>query len=172
MSDPWGPPWSNRSNAPQIPYRVYLAEKEVFVGNLAVGAVSYGTPIHKPVHPSSVPDQPTFLGIVVALFFQCMAALLSPANPMRRTIRGALILHTLALFVFVTIPVGMGLNFSSIEYINNREFPGNGQYPPGPLGYDGIVSTKATAPIFNAMFPLNQWLADGLLVRLIASSVT
>ena len=101
-----------------------------------------------------------------------MAALLSPANPMRRVIRGALVVHTVALFVFVSIPVGMGLNFSSIEYINDREFPGNDQYPPGPLGYDGIVSTKATAPIFNAMFPLNQWLADGLLVRLIASSVT
>ena len=36
-------PWSNDPNAPQIPYGLYLSEKENFAGVL-LGAVSYGTP--------------------------------------------------------------------------------------------------------------------------------
>ena len=45
MSDPWGDPWSNNPNAPQIPFWVYTAEREGFVGRLA-GAILYGTQVH------------------------------------------------------------------------------------------------------------------------------
>ena len=113
----------------------------------------------------------TFLGIVMALFFQCMATLLNPANPMRKGTRWALVAHTVALFSFLTLPFGIVFNWLSIEYINNREFPGNDEFPPGPLGYDYLLSLGATSTVFNAMFPLNQWLADGLLVSPILNSV-
>ena len=106
----------------------------------------------------------TFLGIVVALFFQCISVLLSPINPLRKGIKWALVAHTIALFSFLTIPVGIELNNLFIDYINNREFPGNDEFPPGPLGYTGLLNLKATTTVFDAMFPLNQWLADGLLV--------
>ena len=113
-----------------------------------------------------------FLGIVVALFFQCMATLLNPANPIRKGIIWALMAHTVALFLFVTIAFGIDLDYLSIEYIDNREFPGNDEFPPGPLGYDDLVTLEVTATVLGAMFPLNQWLADGLLVSPILNSVT
>ena len=56
-------------------------------------------------------------------------------------------------------------------YINNRGFPGGGKYPPGPIGYIYIISTEATTTVLNVMFPLNQWLADGLLVGPISNLV-
>ena len=104
-----------------------------------------------------------FLGIVVALFFQCMATLLNPANPIRKGIRWTLVAHTVVLFMFLTIPAGIDFDHLSIEYINNREFPGDNGFPPGPIGYDDLFAFKATSAVFDAMFPLNQWLANGLL---------
>ena len=100
----------------------------------------------------------------MALFFQCMAMLLSPTNSIRNGIRWPLVAHTIALFLFLTIPLGIDLEYLSMDYINDREFPGTGELPPGPMGYDDLFALKATATVFNAMFPLNQWLADGLLV--------
>ena len=85
-----------------------------------------------------------------------MAALINPANPIKRGIKWALVAHTIALFSVLTIPIGIGFNHLFIEYINNRGFPGNGDYPPGPLGYDGILDFDATTVVFEVMFPLNQ----------------
>ena len=113
----------------------------------------------------------TFLGIVVALFFQCIATLLNPTNPIRKGVRWAFVAHTISLFLLVTIPFGIDFDYSSTEYINNREFPGNDEFPPGPLGYDYLLSLGATSTVFDAMFPLNQWLADGLLVSPVSNSV-
>ena len=111
----------------------------------------------------TVPVGLTFLGIAVALFFQCMTTLLSPANPIRKGIRWALVAHTVALFSFLTISVGIPFNNMSIEYIDNREFRDD-KYPPGPLGYDDFLSLKSAITVFYVMFPLNQRLTDGLLV--------
>ena len=83
---------------------------------------------------------------------------------MRRGTKWILIAHTVALFSFLTIPYGIGLNDLSIIYIDDREFPVDNQKVSGPIGYHGILATKATGIVFDAMFPLNQWLADGLLV--------
>ena len=94
-----------------------------------------------------------------------MTTLLNPANPIRKHIRCALVAHTVALFLFLTIPFGTEFDYLSNEYINNREFP------PGPIGYDGLLSLKASTTVLNAMFPLNQWLADGLLVSPILNLV-
>ena len=112
----------------------------------------------------TVPVRPMFLGIAVTVFFRCMCVLLSPANPIKRGIKCALVVHTVALFLFLTIPVGIDLNYLSISYINDREFPGDDEQPPGPFGYGDTLHDKATFAVFSLMFPLNQWLADGLLV--------
>lgn len=110
-------------------------------------------------------------GIVVALFFQCIGVLLSPVNPIKKGTKWTLLVHTVAMFTFLTIPFGIFLNNKSICYINNREYPGDDQYPPGPFGYWSILNTEGITTVFNIMFPLNQWLADGLLVRPISNSV-
>ena len=118
----------------------------------------------------TVPVGLTPSGIVVALFFQCMATLLSPADRSRKAIRWTLVAHTIALFSFLTIPFGIGFYRLSIDYTNNREFLGNNNFSPGPVGYEGLLGLKASATFSNAMFPLNQWLADGLLVSPVLSS--
>ena len=125
------------------------------------------------MHPLilTLPVRCTFLGIVVALFFQCISVLLSPVNSIRRGVKLALIFHTVAMFAILTIPIGLGASGLPTRYINNREYPGNDEFPPGPIGYDYTLNRKATTIVFDAMFPLNQWLADGLLVGPIPDSV-
>ena len=74
--------------------------------------------------------------------------------------------HTVALFLLSTIRVAMDQYTTSIELINNRNFPGTDKLPPGPLGYDYTLSYNAAfTATRDVAFPLNQWLADGLLVR-------
>ena len=99
-----------------------------------------------------------------------MATLLRPTDRSREGIRWTLVAHTIALFLFLTIQKGIGFYNLSIEYINIREFPGNDEFPPGPTGYNGLLDLKAGITLANAMFPLNQWLADGFLVSPILSS--
>ena len=120
----------------------------------------------------SVLVRPAFLGIVVALFFQCTGVLLNPANPIRRDIKWALVVHTVALFLFLTIPCCLELYFYLTTYIDTGEFPGNDKFFPGPLRYGLVINSKAFITTFDVMFPLNQWLADGLLVGLISNPVT
>jgi hypothetical protein len=73
--------------------------------------------------------------------------------------------YTLVTFSFGTIATGMGLNLQSISRIDGRDFPGSGDsLPPGPLGYKGLIFTKAISIVPNTTFQLNQLLADGLLV--------
>ena len=155
MSDPSEQPWSNYPSAPQITPLVYLTKKGLFAGTL-IGAMSYGALTHTPVHLCSprLPDPPP-QGLLW-LFLRCMAVLLSPANSIRKGIKWASVVHTVALFSVLTIPVGVHLNDSSTIYINIREFPCNNEWPPSPIGSLGIVNTKATTLIFTAMFPLNQ----------------
>ena len=118
-----------------------------------------------------MPARPIFLGIAVALFFRCMDVLLGPANTIGRGIRWAPVVHTVALFSFMTVPIWIDPDYLPIEYVNNREFPGNDEFPPGPFGYSISLGTKAINVVFDIMFPLNQWLADGLLVGPISNSV-
>ena len=117
------------------------------------------------------PIQCIFLGIVVALFLRCMGVLLSPTNSIRRGVKSALVFHTMAMFAFLTIPIVMNAINLSTCYINDREYPGNDKSPPGPIGYSYVLDRKTETFVFDAMFPLNQWLADGLLVRLVSNSV-
>jgi hypothetical protein len=121
-------------------------------------------PRHPPIraHPSLFDP---FLGTVVALFFQCASVLLNPTRPIKKSVKWALVAHTVAMFSFLTTTIGIYLNDGSLLFINNREFPGDNETFPGPVGYEYYLDTKATTIVFEVMFPLNQWLADGLLVN-------
>ena len=99
------------------------------------------------------------------MFFQCITALLDPANRRREGTKWGLIIYTVLMFSFVTISTGMDLNFISISFVDNREFPGFGnQLPPGPIGYRFSAVPNATNIVPSVAFLLNNWLADGLLV--------
>ena len=105
------------------------------------------------------------LGIVVILFFQCIGALVDPANNIGRGVKWGLVAHTTALFLFLMIPTALDLYQASIEFIDNRSFPGTEEIPaPGPIGYVVSLNLDPVTIVFITMFPLNQWLADGLLV--------
>lgn len=114
-------------------------------------------------------------GVAIVLFFQCMHALLNPVNRVRGGINWGIVAHTAAMFSFLTIPISLDLNILSIGYINGREFPGGNGLFPGPLGYQSLRFSgypTATFVVIALMFPLNQWLADGLLVTFVSNSVT
>lgn len=136
-------PWSNNPYAPQITHRLYFAEKTNFAG-FVIGAVCYG--------------------IVIVLFFHCMSALLGPVSRKKGGIKWELVAHTVAMFSFVTVYTAANLDFQSISYIDNRNFPGGDGVPPGPFGYQIYVYFIPISLIQSIMFALNGWLADGLLL--------
>jgi hypothetical protein len=93
-----------------------------------------------------------------------MGVLLNPVKPIERGIKWSLIIHTVAIFSFLTTIFAICIIYLPTEYIDNREYPAVGGNPPGPLGYQATLSNDAAATVYDVMFPLNQWLADGLLV--------
>lgn len=101
-----------------------------------------------------------------------MGALLNPVNRTKGDVKWGLVVHTVAMLLLVTIDVAMSLDLQSISYIENREFPGiRGKIFPGPYGYQDLVCSKAINTVPSIMFQLNQWLADGLLVRYVSKLV-
>ena len=131
--------------------------------------------IHSPQLPIRVHLFARFtLGIVIMVFFKCMAALFNPDHRRRGPIKWGLVFYTVVMFSLVTAGTVMQLDVQSISYIDNRGFPGaKGSIPAGPVGYQELMS----APIVyvqNAVFALNNWLAEGLLVSslLILCSLT
>ena len=111
-------------------------------------------------------------GVVIVLFFQCMDALLNPVDRIRTRIRWGLVAQTVAMFASLTVYTAMSLHLHSISYVDNRNFPGIGGGMPGPLGYQLLIISKPISVVPNAMFPLNQWLADGLLVSPVFNRTT
>ena len=109
------------------------------------------------------------LGVVVAQFCQCMSALFSRT---RRDIKWGLVIHTVLMFSCATIYTVGGLYPASISYIDNREFPGTGGLPPGPVGYQYLVASDPFNTLCFFIVYLNQWLADGLLVSSILFKVS
>lgn len=143
MSDTSAEPWSDNRYAPQIPLWAYIGEKSNLAGTM-IGAMSYG--------------------VVVVLFFHCMGALLDPTNRTNKGIKWALVAHTVATFLFVTVATGMNFDYQSIAYIDNREFPGTSGHAPGPIGYQDSIFAHADNVVPNIMFLLNTCLTDGLLL--------
>jgi hypothetical protein len=80
--------------------------------------------------------------------------------------------YVVAMFSIVTVYTAINLDIQSAGYVDNREFPGeDGLLSPGPLGYQDFVYSQAINVAPAVMFLLNTWLADGLLVSSLLSSV-
>lgn len=168
MPDHQEHPWSNNPNAPKITHEVYLREKNWFAGSI-IGSMLYGTSSESQLHA-----QPSVLtallirsipGALVVLFFKCMMALFNPTYRRGGGVKWSLVLFTVVMFLLVTVHTAMDLDLLSVSFIDNRNFPGvEGVLYPGPAGYREVVYFKAINVIPNATFPLNNWLADGLLV--------
>ena len=107
---------------------------------------------------------PSILGIVIVLFFQCMGALFSSTYRAKTATKWSFVAYVSIMFSFVTIYTAMDLNLQSISYIDNREFPGNSDLPPGPLGYQFLIHANVLSIVPNFMFILCSWMANGLLV--------
>ena len=105
------------------------------------------------------------VGILVVLFFQCMAALFSSTNRRREGIRWCLVSYTVLMFLFATILLGTGMAVQFDSYIDNREYPGvEDEIDPGPVGYRFVLEPGALLMTDTLMFQLNYWLADACLV--------
>lgn len=100
-----------------------------------------------------------------------MRALFNPTNRTTGRAKWGLVVHTTLMFSIVTVATSVGLQLQSISYIDNREFPGGGELPPGPIGYKYVVGSEPIYIIPNTMFQINQWLADGLLVSSASNSI-
>ena len=167
MSYPTQIVWSDNPNAPRISYSVHRWERFAAAGCI-IGSILYGMPTHTYITHRFVPAHfvllPLLLGIAITLFFKCMGTLLNPENRMKRGVKWGLVAHTMAMFSFTSIACVIEGRRRFTSYVENREFPGvEGEYPPGPYGFLSLRSGPITS-VGLLMFPLNQWLADGLLV--------
>lgn len=113
---------------------------------------------------TQIPPVPLILGMLIVLFFQCVAALLNPEPCGRGYQVGTRILHCGHVLVRDRTQRNTA-NSRSSSYIDNREFRGvEGFLPPGPFGYLLFTWSRATTIATSPMFLLNYWLADGFLV--------
>ena len=166
MSQSPEPSWSDNPDAPVIPYRVYFQEKAFFAGVL-ISSILYGmseTPSHTPfIRAQSV--RLVIPGIVIVIFFKCMAALFNSVNRRGEPVKRGLVFYTAITFAVATVLTATNLHLFSIAYIDNRDFPGiDGMVNPGPTGYQVLISPEAVSIIANSAFALGDWLANGLLV--------
>ena len=121
------------------------------------------SPAYTPGYPHLICS--ALAGILVVLFFQCMAALFSSANRRREGIKWWLVSYTVFMLSFATILLGTGMAVQFDCYIDNREYPGvKGKVAPGPLGHKYVIGSGALLMTGALMFQLNYWLADGFLV--------
>jgi len=112
-------------------------------------------------------DDSVILGVLVMLFFQCMAALLNPVHRRGEGVKWWFVSYTVAMFSFVTVYTTVNLHIQSEAFIDNRKdyiHEGYTFVGSGPLQYQYDIRRTALGFIKNTMFNLNNWLADGLLV--------
>ena len=93
-----------------------------------------------------------------------MGSLLDPVNRRMGGINWPLVIHTLVIFSFVTVFTTQSLLLESDSYVDNRDFPGDNLFLPGPFAYQATLYTAAISLIPTVMIYVNTWLADGLLV--------
>lgn len=102
-------------------------------------------------------------GIVIALLFRCMIALLSPTNRTRGGNRWGLVAHTVALISVATISCGR--RFPSLGRLHRRPRVSLWRWaPPGPFGYLLLPKFPAVRTISSSVVQVNQWLVGSLLV--------
>ena len=99
-----------------------------------------------------------------------MNALLDPGNRKNGGTKWWLVAHTTAVFSLVTIFTTIELNFQFVAFIDNPGFPGNSVLPPGPLGYGLSIFGGTISNFALVICPLNNWLADGLVVSVVFNS--
>lgn len=98
-----------------------------------------------------------------------MDALLNPANRKKGGIKWGLVVHTLAMFSFLTVDFCVNFAYQSFGYIN-CEFPGDKLSVGGPCRGHYAPFRAPLAIVSEIMFYLNMWLADGLLVSYLGPS--
>ena len=160
--DPWNS-WSNDPDTPKLPRFALALGRSTFAGIL-VGSILYGTRTPSPTHSRTRAQSVRLFisGTLVALFFQCMAALLNPVHRRGEGIKWGLVSYTVIMFSFATVHAA-NLNIPSISLIDNPEFSSGP--PSGPAPYKNIMVTPTVLGLTpNVVFALSNWLADGLLV--------
>ena len=105
-------------------------------------------------------------GIIIHLFLQCMSVLLNPINRTRGGIK-LLVAHTVAMFSMVTAFTVIYLNAQHVSYTSTQTCG-----PYSPLGQETTFLYSGPGHAFRFLFPLNQSLADGLLVSDTFNSAT
>ena len=145
-----------------IPFWVLSMEKGDLAGTF-VGSILYGT--HITPHLRVCPPVPILFvrfiqGIVIVLFFQCLATLFNSAHRRGEDIKWGLVSYTMIMFLLVTAFTAMNLNTGSVSFIDHREFEADWG---GPIGYQRSIPTVDDI-VPNVVFLLSYWLADGLLV--------
>ena len=90
---------------------------------------------------------------------------------MRKSVKWGLVAYTVVLFLFLSTRIVINRYQMFAEYIGNRGFPGDDDFPPGPVGYEvAYFAVSTPTNVYTTMFPLSQWLAGGLLVSSILKS--
>ena len=104
MSDSQEQPWSDHPNAPNISRRVYFYEKAYFAG-LLIGSILYGAlnaPRLRTCLSVLTSFVPIALGIIIVLFFQCLAGLFNRVHRKGERIKWGLVSYTVVTFLIVT----------------------------------------------------------------------
>ena len=99
------------------------------------------------------------LGMLIVLFFRCMISLFNPVHRRGEGIKWGFTSYTVIMFFLATVYTAINLHMFSISYIDNRNSP------DGPYLYSVEISFTVIGFVYTAAFRLNNWLADGLLVR-------
>ena len=103
--------------------------------------------------------------MLIVLSFKCVAALFNPVHRKGKPVKWGLVSYTVIMFSVATVQTAVYIQRISVSYIDNREFPGSAVMPsPGPIGYQLLIYSSPLEIVPNAMFTLNDWLANGLLV--------
>ena len=100
-----------------------------------------------------------------------MSALLEPVNCKGSSVKWGLVVHTMAMFLFVTMYTAMTLHIQSVSFIDDSGFFGSDVLVPGPIGYQVLLFSRAINIVPAVIFFFNNWLADGLVVSAASSPV-
>ena len=112
------------------------------------------------------------LGLLVVLFFRCMAALFDPVHRRGERTKWGLVSYTVLMFLVATAQTATVWYLRVSSYVDNREFPGiEGAISPGPVGYRSFIFSDVPTTVSNSMLFLNGRFADGLLVNSVHSCV-
>ena len=139
---------------------------------LARSSMVRGRPPPPPSHPPTRthPVRSIIPGIVIVLFFRCMAALLKPIHLRGDGVKWGLVSYTVVMFLLATVFTATSLTVQSNSYIDNRGLGvvyENGPWVPyfyGPFEYESTTCPRVFGFTPGLMFFFNYWLADGLLV--------